>query len=252
MTEATNSNFYIMQKIRYVFSLLLIGAAALSGCSTTPPQNAADNASTPAANAATNSATNAITPTSKSGVETFANSPQGLQGPLKENYVDFSFDYPATWEIKGEAGDPAARNFIKVERQLADKSKGEFTLENFAVGTLKIKDAAARDPQRLSQAVNMFSEQIAAKYPNYKKISEGPAKVNNYKGYELRFESRSPQSTRGPVTLWGRIVLLPHPKEAKGVTLIMQASSLAPEIKNASDVGVKGGLPVILKSFKFQ
>jgi hypothetical protein len=239
-----------MRKTLYAVSLLLIGAA-LSGCSTTPPQDVANNTSTPATNAATNNTTNTVTTSSKESVQSFANSPEGLEGPLKENFVDFSFDYPASWEYKREAGDPAARNFVKVERQLADKSKGEFTLENFAVGSLKIKDEAARSPQRLSQVLNEFSKQFA-RWPNYKKISEGPAQVNNYNGYELRFESRSENTTRGPVTLWGRIILLPHPKEAKGVTLIMLASSLAPEIKSAADVGVKGGLPVILKSFKFQ
>jgi len=47
-------------------------------------------------------------------------------------------------------------------------------------------------------------------------------------------------------------MLLPNPQAGKknGVTLVMLGSSLATEIKSASDVGVKGQLPVILKSFK--
>jgi hypothetical protein len=220
---------------------------ALSGCATTPPQQATNTATE---NSVSNSATSATEP-AKKGLETFANSRQGLEGPLKENYVDFSFDYPASWEYKREEGDPNARNFIKVERQLDDKSKGEFTLENFAVGSLKIKDAAARKPERLSQALNEFGKQFAT-WPEYKKLSEGPVKIGSYNGYELRFQSTSKNSTRGPLTLWGRLVLLPHPKEDKGVALIMIASNLAPEIKSAADVGVKGGLPVILKSFKFE
>jgi hypothetical protein len=238
-----------MQRKLYAFPLLFIGAVALAGCSGTPPQEASNNTSTPVGNAATNSATSAPT---QSGMESFANSPQGLAGALKDNYVDFSFDYPATWDYKRESGDPAARNFVKVERRLADKDKGDFTLENFAVGSLKMKSENARDTQRLAHALGEFSRQLAASYPQYKKVSEGATKVNAYNGYELRFESRMAQTTRGPVTLWGRVVLLPHPKQDKGVTLIMLASSLAPNIKSAADVGVKGDLPAILKSFKFR
>jgi hypothetical protein len=235
-------------KSRFLFVALgALSPLVLSGCATTPPQKAT-NAAT--ANSASDSAPSTTAP-AKKGLENFSNSKQGLEGPLKDNYVDFSFDYPANWEYKRGEGDPNARNFIKVERQLEDKSKGEFTLENFAVGSLKIKDAAARKPERLSQALNEFGKQFAT-WPEYKKLSEGPVKIGNYNGYELRFQSSSKNSTRGPLTLWGRLVLLPHPKEAKGVALIMVASNLAPEIKSANDVGTKGQLPVILKSFKFQ
>lgn len=223
-------------------------ATILSSCSPESEQQAS-NTSTPASNAATNSTTG-ITTERKDGVQTFANDIRAFDGQLEENFVDFTFDYPDDWEYKLEANDPNARNFIKVERQLEDKSKGEFTLENFAVGSLKVKDAAARQPERLSQVLNDFSKQFA-KWPNYKKDSEGPTKINNIAGYEMRFESRQPNTTRGPVTLWGRIVLLPHPTKDKGVALIMLASSLAPEIKSADDVGEKGQLPVILKTFKF-
>ena len=54
------------------------------------------------------------------------------------------------------------------------------------------------------------------------------------------------------MTVWGRVVLLPKPSSKKGVTLTMLASNLAPEIKSAADVGEKGQLPNILKSFKFE
>ena len=36
-----------------------------------------------------------------------------------------------------------------------------------------------------------------------------------------------------------------------GVTLLMLATSLAPELKTIDDVGVKGELPMMLESFRF-
>jgi hypothetical protein len=71
-------------------------------------------------------------------------------------------------------------------------------------------------------------------------------------GYEFRFQSHFQKTARGPMTVWGRVVLLPKPNSKKGVTLTMLASSLAPEIHSAKDVGEKGQLPNVLKSFKFE
>ena len=52
--------------------------------------------------------------------------------------------------------------------------------------------------------------------------------------------------------IWGRAIFLPPPAgQTDGVTLLMLATSLAPELKSVDDVGVKGELPMILESFRF-
>jgi hypothetical protein len=97
-----------------------------------------------------------------------------------------------------------------------------------------------------------LSSQLAPKFPGYRKVSEGQTKAGVYDGYEFRFEGRSNNTDKGDLKLWGRVVFLPPQGSGKdGVTLLMLATSLAPELKSVDDVGVKGELPMILASFRF-
>lgn len=222
--------------------------AVLAGCSAAPPSDVANNAT---GNATDNTVSS--TPGDNTQTVKYANSPQGLSGKLKENYVDFSFEYPTTWQLKETGQSADAQNFVKVERGLSDTSKGEFTAENFAVGYFSSTGDAAKDATLFPKLVQQLSSQFKEGFPDYKKLSEGKTKIGDLNGYEFRFQSKVENTPRGPVTLWGRAVLLPNPDNTqKGVALIMLASSLAPEIKSAADVGEKGQLPSILKSFKFE
>jgi hypothetical protein len=49
------------------------------------------------------------------------------------------------------------------------------------------------------------------------------------------------------------VVFLPtgHQGDTAGATLIMLATSLAPELSGVDDVGDKGQMPLILDSFRF-
>ncbi len=217
--------------------------AALAGCSTAPDptttQNAADNSAAPSTPAAT-------------GTLPFKSKSDNLSENLKKHYVDFSFDSPDTWELTeaGQAKD--AVNFVKIERNLPDRSKGDFSQESFAVGYFTPSGDAAKNAAQFPQIAAQLSAQLQKGFPDYKKISEGKTKIGDLEGYEFRFQSQFKKTARTPMTVWGRVVLLPKPSSKKGVTLTMLASNLAPEIKSAADVGEKGQLPNILKSFKFE
>ncbi|MEO6909010.1 MAG: hypothetical protein ABI210_14090 [Abditibacteriaceae bacterium] len=182
---------------------------------------------------------------------TFINSPDGLTGALKENYVDFQFDYPKSWVMDPASSQDGASNFVRVERRIADKG-GKFTQENFAVGYFHGTGTASGDKALMPKVAKGLEEKFAQNFDNYKFISDGPAKLGSYSGYEFRFESIIKDTPHGTVTLWGRTILLPNPKasEKNGVSIVIMGSNLVPEIKSAADVGVKGQLPVILKSFK--
>src|SRR5260370_40333541 len=73
---------------------------------------------------------NAGTTTRRTDTTTYKNSSEHFTGPLEENYVDFSFDYPSAWKRDPKAGKGDSPNFVKVEQATDD----EITLENFAVG----------------------------------------------------------------------------------------------------------------------
>ena len=185
--------------------------------------------------------------TRRTDLQTYVNSPASFNGTLKEHYSDFSFQYPANWVVKEQPGQSRS-NFVKVERPLDEST----TLENFAVGWFTSTGTAAGDTALFPQLARQLSAQFAAGFPGYRKVSEGPARIGSYDGYEFRFTSRlrSPQGKN--IDVYGRAVMLPSGSTAQrnGVALIMLATSLAPEIKSVEDVGVKGELPVILESFR--
>jgi hypothetical protein len=178
----------------------------------------------------------------------FVNSVDNLDGKLKEHYVDFSFYYPNSWQKDPKAGVPGASNFAKVERSLPPDA----TQENFAVGWYSSAGSEEGDRAVFHTLAENLSAQYQKNFPEYRKVSEGPTRVGVYDGYQFRFESVSRSTDKGDIKIWGRVIFLPPVDGGKnGVTLLMLATSLAPELKSVNDVGVKGELPMMLASFRF-
>jgi hypothetical protein len=187
--------------------------------------------------------------TPPAGALRFENSQSNLDGKLADHYLDFSFYYPKTWTMDPKAGVAGASNFAKVERMLPK----DFTQENFAVGWYTSKGTMAEDSPTYPQLVERMGVTLAKGFPGYRKVSEGPTKINKLDGYEFRFVSVSTGTEKGDIQLWGRVVFLPTgvSGDQTGATLIMLATSLAPELSGVEDVGEKGEMPLILESFRF-
>src|SRR5215211_5069449 len=183
-----------------------------------------------------------------SGTVQFLNSDQNLDGKLAEHYFDFSFYYPESWTRDPKAGVPGATNFVKVERMLPPN----FIQENFVVGWYTSSGTFVGDLQTYPQRVVELSKAFEKVYPGYRKVSEGPTKVNSMDAYEFRWEGLSEGTERGDLKLWGRVIFLPTGKEGDttGATLSMLCTSLAGELSSVEDVGVRGQSPVILESFR--
>jgi hypothetical protein len=178
----------------------------------------------------------------------FVNSKTNLDGKLAEHYVEFSFYYPNRWQKDPTAGGPGARNFAQVERRLPP----DFTQENFAVAWNSSAAPVAENLALFHTLAENLGAQFKSKFPGYRKVSEGETKVGVYDGYEFRFEGVSKDTAKGDLKLWGRVIFLPPQDGGKdGVTLLMLATSLAPELRSVDDVGVKGELPMMLESFRF-
>jgi hypothetical protein len=179
----------------------------------------------------------------------FQNSSDNLDGKLAEHYFDFSFYYPETWTQDPKAGVRGATNFVEVDRALPP----DFTQENFAVGWYTSTGTFAGDLSTYPRLVEDLSSTFAKQIPEYRKISEGPTRVNSMQGYEFRWEGFSKGTERGDLKLWGRVIFLPTGNEgdATGATLTMLSTSLAPELSSVRDVGEKGQMLVILESFRF-
>lgn len=183
------------------------------------------------------------------GTTKFANTTTNLDGKLAEHYLEFSFYYPEAWQTDKKAGVAGASNFVKVERRLPP----DFTQENFAVGWYTSKGSFAADSPTFPRLVELLGASLANSFPEYRKVSEGPTKVNSLDAYEFRFESLSKGTEKGDLQVWGRVIFLPtgNEEQTAGATLIMLATSLAPELSGVEDVGQKGEMPVILDSFRF-
>jgi hypothetical protein len=144
---------------------------------------------------------------------------------------------------------PGATNFVKVDRTLPP----DFTQENFAVGWYTSTGTFDGDLPSFPQRVQEFSSSLAKIIPEYRKVSDGPTKINSMQGYEFRWEGLSKGTERGDLKLWGRVVFLPtgHEGDTTGATLSMLCTSLAGELSSVEDVGERGESPVILDSFRF-
>ena len=184
-----------------------------------------------------------------SGTVQFTNSNDKLDGKLAEHYLDFSFYDPENWARDPKAGVPGASNFVKVDRTLPP----DFTQENFAVGWYTSTGTFVGDLPSYPQRVQEFSSSLARIIPEYRKVSEGPTKINSMQGYEFRWEGLSKGTERGDLKLWGRVVFLPTGTEGDttGATLSMLCTSLAGELSSVEDVGERGEAPVIVESFRF-
>jgi hypothetical protein len=177
----------------------------------------------------------------------FTNSRANLDSKLAEHYFDFSFYYPSEWKVVPKTNASAGANFVKVERSLPP----DFTQENFGVGWYDSKGTNEADRANFPHLVEVLSASLS-KLPEYRKVSEGPTKVNSLDGYEFRFVSFSRGTEKGDLQLWGRVIFLPRGEgETTGAILTMLTTSLAPELSGVDDVGVKGEAPVILESFRF-
>ena len=193
------------------------------------------------------SATEAYVP--PPGTVQFTNSKDKLAGALADHYFDFSFYYPEAWQSDPKAGIPGAANFVKVERRIPP----DFTQENFVVRWYPSTGTFAGDMPNYPKQVEEFSASFAKAYPEYKKVSEGPTKVNSMEAYEFRWEGLSKGTEKGDLHLWGRVIFLPTGQQGdtSGALLSMFTTSLAPELSSVEDVGTKGDAPVILESFRF-
>jgi hypothetical protein len=178
----------------------------------------------------------------------FVSAQENTSDKLASHHIDFSFYYPNRWEKDPKAGTGESNNFVEVHRQLPPN----FTQESMAISWYDSAGSFEADRDSFHSFVEKKSASFAQSIGNYKKVSEGPTKIGIYDGYEFRFEGLSQNTEKGQFKIWGRVVWLPPTNDGKtGATLLMLATSLAPELQTVDDVGQKGELPMLLESFRF-
>lgn len=179
----------------------------------------------------------------------FVNSRDHVTGSLAEHFIDFSLYYPNGWTVDQKAA--SSGNFFKADRTLSDAT-GDYLLESGAVSWYQSNGTMQFDRPIFPNRVEYFNNRFARDYPNYQKVSEGETTVNGLEAYQFTWKGLVKGTGKGDINLWGRVIFLPAGQEdaRNGIVLLMLASSAAPEIKSLDEVGEKGELPVILKTFR--
>jgi hypothetical protein len=211
--------------------------------------NSSANANSGNANSTATASQPPVTPPPNS--TRFTNSRDKLTGSLAEHFVDFSLYYPNAWTLDSKAGSAGSSNFFKADRMLSDDS-GDYLLESLATGWYQSNGTMQFDRPIFPNRVEYFNNLFAKDYPNYRKVSEGETKFNGLDAYQFTWKGLVKGTGKGDVDLWGRVIFLPVGNEdaRNGIVLLMLASSAAPEIKSIDDVGEKGELATILKTFR--
>ena len=187
-------------------------------------------------------------PKKEPALKKFVNSKSGFKGDRLENYVDFSFEYPSTWEVEDTSKES---NFIKVQRALKSDD-GPVTQENFAVGYFSSTGDEEKGKKLFEVVLASTKAQLKASFPKFKVTSEGECKLGEATGYEIRFTSEVDVEKLGKVELYMWMLFLKNPNGGnKGAAVMCMGTNKAPELKSEKDLGIKGDLPAILKSFKF-
>lgn len=191
-------------------------------------------------------------PEGKRELVTYRNLKEKISRRHQANFVPFQFSFHKGWSYDTAAGTEESPNVVKVERN-ANLGQGlTYTQENFAVGSCDVPGTGEIAKIGLQYLSSEFQRKIALGFRNFKLNREGEFKFAGLKGYGFDFSSTLTHPVKGSAACWGRVILLPNGelKQNHGVTIIMLATSEAPEIKGIEDLGVKGQLPSIIESFR--
>jgi hypothetical protein len=175
----------------------------------------------------------------------FETNKENLKGALLRNFVGFSLYYPNNW-VKNEA----QNNFIDVAKKSADGKP----IEQFLVSYYDSKGTFDLDKANFSKLAENSNKNLAKIVPNYQTMSAGETKVNgDLRGYEVKFQGGGKvENGEKNLIIWGRRIWIPADQSGakNGYVVTMLATSLSPEITSVNDVGVKGDLGTVFRTFK--
>jgi hypothetical protein len=180
----------------------------------------------------------------REGTTLFTSSPDGLNEDLSSHYLPFSFRYPEGWRVMEQGDQPDQKNFVKVE-----KGENGFTAENFAVGYMFATPGHESDPELIRQLLGQFQEQFAAQFPNFQRVGDDRLTISGRQATGFKFTSRVRAEGGDSVDVYGRVLVLPV-GDGKGLSIVMLGTPVGSGLRGIDDLGVKGGIPVILRTFR--
>jgi hypothetical protein len=183
--------------------------------------------------------TTAVSAEDTAGTKLFTSSQEGLNETLQPHWLPFSFRYPDDWQVVEDGTSPDNRNFVKVEKQA-----NQVTQENFAVGYMFAPPGRENDPEVLRQLTSQFETQFAQQFPNFQRTGDDHATIAGHEATGFRFTAR-----QNNIDIFGRFLVLPV-GQGKGLSIIMLGTPVGSGLHSVDDLGEKGGIPVILRTFR--
>lgn len=178
----------------------------------------------------------------------FVNSRQNALSPnLRRFYIDFSFDYPASWTVTPPRTDGTERNFVRVAAPPVDG----YEPFSFHVGFATGSGDAEKDRREIEQALPRVAEQFGRTLENYRLASVGRSRVGPYESWNWRFSASAPAVDDGrPARLTGRGDIILPPGADRGVLIISLVTDRTDEAPTPEQVGESGTLGAVYDSFR--
>ncbi len=182
-----------------------------------------------------------ITPMSDSMY--FENSKEKLSSSLAKNYRGFSIYYPKNWERI-----PSDTNFLDIKKA----HKSGFPEEQMLITRYSSGGTFGADKAKFSALVDKSNKDLEKELNGYEVAAEESITVNGWKGYEVKFRGRMNRQGSENLEIWGRRIWIPaaRPGVKDGFVITMLATSLSDSLETLEDVGQKGDLGKILKTFE--
>lgn len=174
----------------------------------------------------------------------FENVKQDLNTKLANNYRGFTIYYPRRWKKNNDSS-----SFLDI----SNKGKGGLPVEQIIITHYESKGTFGSDKESFPKLVAESNKSLEAlPIPNYKMISKRDIIVNGWKAHEVKFQGSGTASNGEALILWGRRIWIPaaRPGVKTGFVITLLATSLSDVVKSVDDVGEKGELGKILKTFE--
>ena len=163
----------------------------------------------------------------------FVSSVENIPAALRSNFVAFSFSYPTGYTMAV----PSQDTFVRI-------TKNEIT--SFAVHPATFPAGPDKEATYTTE-LSSISSALRKTLPKYEEVSRGTEVVSGVRSRTLLWRAKT-----NAATLYGKCYMLRPPNQKNGVVIAVVGTSLDPELKSAADVGVKGDLGEIVRSFQLR
>ena len=163
---------------------------------------------------------------------------------LQLHYVDFSFEYPADWQMAKQTPGDQARNYVNLIAAAPPGRRVPYAI-NFghAFGT----GNAESDRVGMAQALPAIAQRFGQGWTDYRITSTGEGRVGRYPSYNWRFSART--SDAGAVPVYGRGDIVLPAGSTRGLLIVSLATG-ASEVRSPIEVGESGPIKAIHDSLE--